>query len=58
MVVVDVGGTRSQRKKWINCFHGVTTILFTVSLSGYERRLTEDWSAVGGFLLSSLQFFC
>jgi len=38
----DVGGQRSERKKWIHCFEGVTAIIFCVSLSGYDLVLTED----------------
>jgi len=32
----DVGGQRSERKKWIHCFEGVTAIIFCVALSGME----------------------
>ena len=28
----DVGGQRSERKKWIHCFEGVTAIIFCVAL--------------------------
>uniref|UniRef100_T1J8S3 G protein alpha i subunit n=1 Tax=Strigamia maritima TaxID=126957 RepID=T1J8S3_STRMM len=38
----DVGGQRSERKKWIHCFEGVTTIIFCVALSGYDLVLAED----------------
>jgi len=38
----DVGGQRSERKKWIHCFEGVTAIIFCVSLSGYDLVLAED----------------
>lgn len=40
--VIDVGGQRSERRKWIHCFQDVTAILFLVSLSGYDQTLTED----------------
>lgn len=40
--VVDVGGQRSERKKWIHCFEDVTTILFFVALSAYDLGLRED----------------
>lgn len=38
----DVGGQRSERKKWIHCFEGVTAIIFTVALSEYDLKLAED----------------
>ena len=38
----DVGGQRSERKKWIHCFEGVTSIIFCVALSGYDLVLAED----------------
>ncbi|XP_015729344.1 guanine nucleotide-binding protein G(o) subunit alpha isoform X1 [Coturnix japonica] len=38
----DVGGQRSERKKWIHCFEGVTCIIFCVALSGYDQVLHED----------------
>lgn len=33
----DVGGQRSERKKWIHCFDNVTTILFILALSEYDQ---------------------
>ncbi|CAB1330302.1 unnamed protein product, partial [Coregonus sp. 'balchen'] len=38
----DVGGQRSERKKWIHCFEGVTSIIFCVALSDYDLVLAED----------------
>ena len=37
-----MGGQRSERKKWIHCFEGVTAIIFCVALSGYDLVLAED----------------
>uniref|UniRef100_A0A3B3T2A6 Guanine nucleotide binding protein (G protein), alpha transducing activity polypeptide 2 n=1 Tax=Paramormyrops kingsleyae TaxID=1676925 RepID=A0A3B3T2A6_9TELE len=38
----DVGGQRSERKKWIHCFEGVTCIIFCAALSAYDMVLVED----------------
>lgn len=38
----DVGGQRSERKKWIHCFEGVTAVLFVASISAYDQYLYED----------------
>ncbi|CAE7078200.1 unnamed protein product [Rhizoctonia solani] len=43
--LIDVGGQRSERRKWIHCFQDVTTILFLVSLNGYDQCLFEDSNA-------------
>jgi len=40
--MVDVGGQRSERRKWIHCFEGIQAVLFTVSLSEYDQKLRED----------------
>ncbi|KAL2000062.1 hypothetical protein VTN02DRAFT_3609 [Thermoascus thermophilus] len=37
----DVGGQRSERKKWIHCFENVTSIIFCVALSEYDQPLLE-----------------
>lgn len=41
---VDVGGQRSQRQKWYQCFDCVTSILFLVSSSEFDQVLVEDRS--------------
>jgi len=41
-VLVDVGGQRSERRKWIHCFQDVTAVLFCVALSEYDLKLAED----------------
>jgi len=40
--MVDVGGQRSERKKWMHCFADVTSVIFCVALSEYDLKLYED----------------
>jgi len=40
----DVGGQRSERKKWIHCFENVTAVIFLVAISEYDQVLREDES--------------
>ncbi|KAL8742817.1 MAG: hypothetical protein Q9190_004757 [Brigantiaea leucoxantha] len=41
----DVGGQRSERKKWVHCFEGVHCLMFVAALSGYDQCLVEDKTA-------------
>jgi hypothetical protein len=40
--MVDVGGQRSERKKWVYVFEGVTSIMFIAALSEFNQTLLED----------------
>jgi len=40
--MTDVGGQRSERKKWIHCFDDVTAIIFCAALSEFDQTLYED----------------
>jgi guanine nucleotide-binding protein G(i) subunit alpha len=40
--MVDVGGQRTERKKWFHCFDNVNAIIFCTALSGYDLVLEED----------------
>lgn len=44
--VVDVGGQRSERRRWIHCFDNVTSLIYVASLSEYDQVLLEDGSMV------------
>ena len=37
--MLDVGGQRSERKKWIHCFDNVTCVLFIVSIAFSVRKV-------------------
>ncbi len=39
--IVDVGGQRSERRKWIHCFDDVKAIIYLASLSGYNQGRRE-----------------
>lgn len=51
----DVGGQRSERKKWIHCFENVTSIIFCVALSEYDQVLLEESSQVSYVAYSQFQ---
>jgi len=40
--IVDVGGARNERKKWIHCFEGVTALIHTINLDSFDLVLYED----------------
>jgi hypothetical protein len=40
--MVDVGGQRNERKKWIHCFEDVTCILFCAALNEYVLFRSSD----------------
>ena len=41
-IMVDVGGQRSERKKWIHCFEDVLMIMFLTAISEYDQMLEEN----------------
>ncbi len=40
--MIDVGGQRNERRKWIHCFSGVTALIFMTAVDEYDMVLTED----------------
>lgn len=40
--LIDVGGQRNERKKWIKTFDNITAAIFVVSLSEYDQKCYED----------------
>jgi len=41
-LVIDVGGQRTERGKWIYVFADVDAIVYVAALSGYDLKLYED----------------
>ena len=44
--VFDVGGSLSERRKWVHVYEDCHTLVFVASLSGYDENLVEDRTAV------------
>jgi len=40
--IMDMGGQRSERRKWIFFFEGVTAVIFVLALNEYDLPLRED----------------
>uniref|UniRef100_A0A6B2L9G3 Uncharacterized protein n=1 Tax=Arcella intermedia TaxID=1963864 RepID=A0A6B2L9G3_9EUKA len=40
--LVDVGGQRAERRKWLHCFDDVTSVIYLAALDEYDMRLEED----------------
>ena len=53
--MVDVGGQKSERRKWFHCFSDVNAVLFVVDISQYNQMSPEDENT--NALLQSLAIF-
>ena len=56
--LVDVGGQRSERRKWIQCFDDVKAVLFVAALSGYDMTLFEDGTTVSCYFIMNIFTCC
>jgi GTPase SAR1 family protein len=55
--VYDVGGQRSERRKWVNCFDHVDAVIFVAALSEYDQCLAEDKSRKVNRIIEALNLF-
>ena len=53
--IIDMGGARNERKKWIHCFENVAAVVYVASLAEYDQMLYEDVTA--NRMLESLKVF-
>jgi len=53
--VLDVGGQRSERKKWMVCFPDVTAVIFVTAISEFDQELYEEKNQ--NRLIESLRLF-
>jgi hypothetical protein len=51
--MVDVGGQRSERKKWIHCFQDVTAVIFCVAMSEYDLKVGGGGRTFALFLIAT-----
>lgn len=42
--IIDVGGQRGERERWIRCFEGITSVIFLTAISEFGQVLTENVS--------------
>lgn len=55
--LIDVGGQKTERRKWIHCFEGVLAILFIISMSSYDQQMDEDEDKVECYALCEWRFY-
>ena len=41
-MLIDVGGQRGERRKWIHCFDNLDVMIYCASLIDYDLKLTEN----------------
>eukprot|EP01084_Bolivina_argentea_P042776 78855_1 len=40
--IIDVGGQRAERRKWLHVFSGIDVVIYVMSLSAFDQVLFED----------------
>mmetsp|Transcript_26125 Transcript_26125/g.29069 ORF Transcript_26125/g.29069 Transcript_26125/m.29069 type:complete len:349 (+) Transcript_26125:97-1143(+) len=41
-LLVDVGGQRSERRKWVHCFDNIDAIIYLAAIDEFDMRLQEN----------------
>lgn len=53
--IIDVGGQKGEREKWVNYFQNNDAVIFCVALSEYDQTLSED--NVTNRMIESMKLF-
>ena len=40
--LIDVGGQRSERKKWLHCFESVDAVIFVAAMQEYDQLCHDN----------------
>ncbi|KAJ3443171.1 guanine nucleotide-binding protein g(o) subunit alpha [Anaeramoeba flamelloides] len=54
-VIIDVGGQRSERRKWIHQFDSINLMIFVIAMSEYDQKLFEEQNIYR--MAETLKFF-
>jgi len=41
-LIVDVGGQRSERRKWLHCFNNINAVIFLTAIDEYDGKVLEE----------------
>jgi len=55
-LIVDVGGQRSERRKWLHCFNKITAVIFLSAVDEYDGKVLEEDNHTNR-MLDSLSLF-
>jgi len=55
-MMVDVGGQRSERRKWLHCFNNITAVIFLTAIDDYDGKVLEEDNHTNR-MLDSLSLF-